>query len=487
MKYRSFSLNGNKRYNHLIKYYSRYKLDELREMNRKLADYVENFPKFFSELSETQSYMICSAGTCVGAIYIETSSNEKDLEIEIQFIEKYFESKTKMVELLEQIIESLKLYFWDKENIEIKLNHNIDLSQINSYKYQKKVYDENITTYICSNKLNNILFPKLVNEMIGAERYLTNLGQSWTQKLKISQDYDYPLDKRLLEEICNGSLSIPEMFYKTESIVWPSINSINSHRLIDFSRNGQVQFIKKSKKENGIDYEFNYNVLSDNLNFKTTSFIEDENLEIEDNGLFTNIKSVTCDIFQLNENKRKRIIYSTPIIDYSSVSIELWLDENGIERCYIDFRTHKGKKISGIYALRLFSKNNIFSLRFINRKGTKYNDFAQVLAHDDEELYSTILNGRITMEIVAELIKKVIPIINRSVDKSNNHGNNKKYISELNNSNIMKFLSFEKQLINFLKQIKDEIPLPHLKESLEKFIENNDKDKKDNKQKTFRM
>lgn len=487
MKYRSFSLNGNKRYNHLIKHDSRYKLDELREMNRKLADYVENFPKFFSELSETQSYMICSAGTCVGAIYIETSPNEKNLEIEIQFIEKYFESKTKMVELLEQIIESLKLYFWDKENIEIKLNHNIDLSQINSYKYQKKVYDENITTYICSNKLNNILFPKLVNEMIGAERYLTNLGQSWTQKLKISQDYDYPLDKRLLEEICNGSLSIPEMFYKTKSIVWPSINSINSHRLIDFSRNGQVQFIKKSKKENGIDYEFNYNVLSDNFNFKTTSFIEDENLEIEDNGLFTNIKSVTFDIFQLKENKRKRIIYSTPIIDYSSVSIELWLDENGIERCYIDFRTHKGKKISGIYALRLFLKNNIFSLRFINRRGAKYNDFAQVLAHDDEELYSTILNGRITMEIVAELIKKVIPIINRSVDKSNNHGNNKKYVSELNNSNIMKFLSFEKQLINFLKQIKDEIPLPHLKESLEKFIENNDKDKKDNKQKTFRM
>lgn len=486
MKYRSFSLNGNKRYNHLIKYDNRYQLDELREMNKDLANLVESCPKIFSELSETQSYMIRAAGTCVGAIYIETSPNERDLEIVIQFIEKYFESKTKMVELLEQIIESLKLYFWDKENIEIELNHNIDLSQINSYKYQKKVYDENITTYICSNKLNNILFPKLVNEMIGAERYLTNLGQSWTQNLKMSQDYDYPLDKKLLEEIYNGSLSIPEMFYKVESIVWPSINSINSRRLIDFSRNGQVQFVKKSKKENGIDYEFNYNVLSDNFNFKTTSFIKDENLEIEDNGLFTNIKSVTCDIFQLNENKRKRIIYSTPIIDYSSVSIELWFDENGIERCYIDFRTHKGKKISGIYALRLFPKNNIFSLRFINRKGAKYNDFSQALVNDDEELYSTILNGRITMETVAELIKKVIPIINRSVDKSNRHGNNKKYISELNNSNIMKFLVFEKQLINFVKQIKDEIPLPHLKESLEQFIENNDKDKKGNKQKTLR-
>ena len=109
-----------------------------------------------------------------------------------------------------------------------------------------------------------------------------------------------------------------------------------------------------------------------------------------------------------------------------------------------------------------------------------------MLAHDDDELYSTILNGRITMQIVAELIKKVIPIINRNIDKSNRHGNNKKYISELNNSNIMKFLYFEKQLINFVKQIKDEIPLPHLKQILEKFIESNDKDKKENKQKTLR-
>ncbi len=251
MKYRSFSLNGNERYNDLIKYNYRYnlELDELRKMNRKLADFVETCPKLFSELSENQSYMIFVAATCVGAIYIETSTNGKNLEVEIQFIEKYFESKTKMVELLEQIIESLKLYFWDKENIEIKLNHNIDLSQINNYKYQKNVYDENITTYICSNKQNNILFSKLVNEMIGAERYLTNLGQSWTQEFEISHELQYPLDKKLLEEIYNGSLSIPEMFYKAKSIVWPNINSINSHRQIDFSRNGQVHFLKKSKKK----------------------------------------------------------------------------------------------------------------------------------------------------------------------------------------------------------------------------------------------
>ena len=169
MKYRSISLNGNE-YSHysLVKYNNEYKeyLVDLRNMNKELAESVEKYPKIYSELSDNQSYMIFQDKyRCVGAINIETSTDEKNLEIKVQLNEKYFTSKQEIVKVIEQLTESLKLYFFDKEKIEITLINNIDLSKVNFHKYHKTVYDENLTTYTCTNKKNNLLIPKLVEEV----------------------------------------------------------------------------------------------------------------------------------------------------------------------------------------------------------------------------------------------------------------------------------------------------------------------------------
>ena len=94
MKYRSITLNGNSESQYsLIKYNDEYKyhLEELRKLNKELADYVEKCPKIYSENSEEQSYMIMRDNRdCVGAIYIATSTNELNLEIKVHFNEKYF-------------------------------------------------------------------------------------------------------------------------------------------------------------------------------------------------------------------------------------------------------------------------------------------------------------------------------------------------------------------------------------------------------------
>lgn len=483
MKYRSISLNGNKgRQYSLVKYSDEYKnyLKELRKMNKELAYLVEECPKIYSELSEHQSYMIFQGRCmCVGAINIGTSTNEKNLEIEVELNEKYFDSQVEIVRVIEQLIESLKLYFFDKENIEINLINNIDLSKVNPYEYHKTVYNEKLTTYICSNKRNNELIPKLVDEIIKTEKCLTDWGQYWQQDIKENELYS-GIDDALKESIDRGTVTLPELFFKVKTLLWSNINSAKSTRNINFSRDGDIVFTKNSYNHlDGINYKFSYNILRDRFNLKSYRGLKNDILEIDENSYFTNIKTNQLNILHLKENGRKRINYTSSIVDKSSISLELWTNEqNEIERCYIDFRTHKGNgRINGLYALRIFSQYDKFTLKFISRKGNRSNDFANVLASNDEELYSTIINEKITIELVNELISKVIPIVNRKVTKSNNHGGNRQYIADVSNTIIPSFMSDEVEAINFVKQIKGEIPLPHLQENLEKFVNEDNKRK----------
>jgi len=137
MKYRSITLNGNYQSQYsLVRYNDEYKnhLEELRKLNKELSDCVENCSKIYSELSEEQSYMIIRDNRdCVGAIYIGTSTDEKNLEIKVHFNEKYFVSEEHIVKNIEKLIESLGLYFYNKENIEIELVNDIDLDSRRKY------------------------------------------------------------------------------------------------------------------------------------------------------------------------------------------------------------------------------------------------------------------------------------------------------------------------------------------------------------------
>jgi len=475
MKYRSITLNGNKGVPYaLVKYTKEYKryLEKLRELNPELADSVEQGPKIYSEQSEHQSYMIFSGRRdCVGAIYIGTSTDEKNLEIKLHFKEKYFKTNYDIVAVIEQLVDSLGLYFYDKENIEIELCNDIDLSQFNKYRFKKKVYDAKLTTYTCSNR-NHIIIPAILNEMEQTEKNLLEWNQAWMQKYNLCSfmDYDYEFDLPLLEAYEKGTVPESEMFYKAESIYWPGITSTNSTRNIDFNRNGKIHFDKSSKSLNGINYEFDYYVLSDGFNFKTHGFFNKKYLEIEDNSYYTKMKQNGLTILKDKETNRKRIEYRTPIINNSSIQIELWEDaENSIERCYIDFRTHKGNgKVNGLYALRIIPKYNVCTLNFISRDGFRYGDFSKQLVENSEELYSSIFEGNLTYELIDELIRKVIPIINhRAINTS------RKTIAQENNTAICNVLEIENEAINFIKQIKGEIPLPHLHSNVENFVENN--------------
>lgn len=82
--------------------------------------------------------------------------------------------------------------------------------------------------------------------------------------------------------------------------------------------------------------------------------------------------------------------------------------------------------------------------------------------------------------MVNELVRKVIHIVNHRAINAE-----RPTISPINGSVISNLLDADRDVINFVKQIKGEMPLPHLQEILEKFVSENEKNKKDGKTKVL--
>lgn len=460
MKYRSISLNGNKgRHYSLVKYNKWYQdyLPELNKMNEKLADAVLKYPIIYDEASKIQSYMIFQGEfKCVGAIIIDATKLEK-LEVKVQLNEKYFTSQQDIFEIVEQIVESLKTFFYDKKNIEINLLNDLDLSTIDCQNYHKA--DSNLNIYNFSNERNKSI-PKLIEEVIGAEKKLTDWRQSWWQELE-NHELHYAFDRELINAIDNGTVTYPELFSKFKTLIWRNIASKNATRFIAFSRTGDIAFSKTLKKD-GSNYEFSYNVMKDGFKLR----VNGEDLIVDDNKYFTNIRTRQVNILQGKENKRKFITYVSSIVDDFSIHSDVWInEENEIEKCNIYFRTHKGNgKINGIYILKLDSSSiENCSLKFVSRKGNSV--FLNNIFELDE--FSNF-EGKITFETINEIISKVISIINKKEEFSKNQ-------IIFNDFDI---LTQEKQIINFLKQLKDEIPLPILQERIDKIVSKNEQEKK---------
>jgi len=168
MEYRNIMFTKNEKWPlALIKYTEEYKkyLERIKRINSSLADAVERYPKIYSEESQHQSYMIfLGEEYCIGAIYIATSFDEKNLELEIHFDEKYICLPEETCEITEHIVDSLAYNFPDKERIEIRLLNDVDLSRHNKYKYIKTVYSERLTKYSCKNKYKNSVVKRVLEK-----------------------------------------------------------------------------------------------------------------------------------------------------------------------------------------------------------------------------------------------------------------------------------------------------------------------------------
>ena len=299
MKYQSISLNNQNNQNltySLIKYNEHYQkyLPELRKLDKKLVNYVILCPKIYNNLSEYQSYMIFEEkNKCVGATYINAA--DENLKVELHLNKKYL-TDTEIVNLIETFIESLKLYFYNKEQIELKLINKIDLTQYKKDKYQKNIYDEDTVTFTCSNKNNNILIPSLINEITKCKQSLIATKSFWQEDYIFNDLND--IDKPIYSTINNFNLE--EMFYKVEKIQFNNILTAKTKRNIIFSRNGDIKYQKTNHCRQD---EINYNILENSFTINSDKKDCKENITLVENDKLTKIKTAQLNILYLKDKK----------------------------------------------------------------------------------------------------------------------------------------------------------------------------------------
>lgn len=147
MEYRSIMFTKNEKWQlALIKYTEEYQkhLEQIKRFNKELVDSIERCPKIYSESSEHQSYMIfLGEDYCIGGIKIGTSFDERNQELEIHFDEKNICLPEEITEITELIVDGISRNFPDKEEIEIRLLNDVDLSRYHKYKYKKKYMMKN--------------------------------------------------------------------------------------------------------------------------------------------------------------------------------------------------------------------------------------------------------------------------------------------------------------------------------------------------------
>ena len=457
MKYKSISLNGTDNYQYsLVKYEDKYKdiLGSMKEIDVNLIDSVIACPRIYSVDSDHQAYMLVKDDDIgVGATYIGTSTDEKDLEVTLQLDEDKFDDEVDMYKLINQLVDSLGLYCYERENIYICLKNKINLSKYNSLKYKEVYLLPNISTYICSNNKYNTLIPLLLKEIKSCEDTLISWKQTWWQEIqhRTLDDFHLLYDNDDIEKS-------DEMFNKASSF---SLVDYIRDRNVTFDIDGHVIF-SKNIKENDSTCEFTYNVRKDGFKLKTFDFL------LEDNHSYTKIITPNEEIKKSKEKGTKKITYKSGIVDKSSIYAEVKLDDNDdIDKCYIDFRTHRNNgKINGMYLIRINNRDKNFSFSYRTRKDDicKYIDN---IYYDDERFSMGTLKNRI------EFFRDAINSCYR---------NGRGAISS--DINISDLVNIEKDVVNFMKKIKSEIPLPYLQEQIDKFIleysnsKSNDKVKK---------
>lgn len=454
MKYKSISLNGTDNYQYsLVKYEDKYKhiLDSMEGIDTNLIDSVIACPVIYSINSDHQAYMIVKDDDIgVGATYIGTSTDEKDLEVKLQLDESKFTNETEMYMLINQLVDSLGLYCYERENIYIYLKNKIDLSKYNGSKYNRKYLLPNIFTYVCSNNKYNTLIPLLLKEIKSCEDTLVSWKQTWWQEIqhRTLDDFHLLFDNDDIEKS-------DDMFNKSSSF---SLVDYTRDRNVTFDIDGHVSFSKKIK-ENDSTCEFTYNVRKDCFKLETSDFL------LEDNQSNTKIITPNEELIKSKEKGTKKITYKSGIVDKSSIYSEIRLDDNDdIDKCYIDFRTHRNNgRINGMYLIRINNRDKSFSFSYRTRKGDicKYIDN---IYYDDERLSMATLKNRI--EFFRDAINRC-------------YRNGRGAISS--NIDITDLSNTEKDVVNFMKQIKGEIPLPYLQEQIDKFILEYSKSKKDDK------
>ncbi|MCI6266934.1 MAG: hypothetical protein MR598_08860 [Erysipelotrichaceae bacterium] len=477
MKYKNMPLVENSQYS-LVKYQEEYKekLKRLKELNPSLADSVEHCPNLYSELSDHQCYMIFKEkNECVGAVYIGTSCDESNLEIKLQIDEEKIKDKNNQYLLIEELIHSLEIYFYHMKNIEINLLNSLELEKINQKKYERTYYFQNHNTFKCQNTYH-IIITKLLEEIIGTEKNLGDLKKY--QHIVYSKDsYSSFEDTLKRKKHPQNKISITDIFSYTNTVKYIIDLPEKIKNEIIFNRDGTIKLYQETlncyqKKYYEITYHVNSPFFHSFFEIKCPEniFYHMKTIKkfwVEDNHLFTELK-INNTIFRFfKEQSYKKITHISEEKNNTSTELELKIDNNQqIKTCNINFRIHNQSngQISNTYSLKLtspYEDNNRSYLVFSTNKRSTNQTFIP---------YCEELEENLTINQIDNIIESILPTINHYLIIAE-----KKDMNLKKDWNIQQIISQEEEIISEIRLLKEEIMLPHLKEILEKFINNYEK------------
>lgn len=259
MRYQNITLNRNdeeKVIYSLVMYNKKYKrqLDCLKKLNQNIARQVKrcNGDKY-----DLQAYMIFrNTSKCIGGILIDTSDKET-LCIKIIIESAYFINEEEVIMFIERLINTLGLYFYEKENIAIQLLNNIDLTKSKNSLFIN--LDDN--TYAYSNLYMNKLISALLLEIESAFKI-----EGWASHFEIRDDADIfdDFNESIKREYLKECIPLSEIFNKMSKVI---LENEKENKRIVFNCNGDIEYQKFSEHDKSQDFSFSYNVMQKGFQF----------------------------------------------------------------------------------------------------------------------------------------------------------------------------------------------------------------------------
>lgn len=395
-----------------------------------------------------QSYLLAHTdkGFVGGIVLVPSDLHKNFLSVHIELSDFCFMKKSEQLCLLEDIVSAIRLYYYKYDGLDIFIEGNAAslgipyFSKDNSCPYKDT-------------------FARIFAEMQGAEQNLISWGVSYTQFLLRrdgavdSFDFDH--------DLVGNELPPDEYFNKHEAVVWENIKSRNCEREITFYDTGSVVLKKENVKKGA--YSFDYSLFSDDFHMSNTA----KHMDVRtcEGTVFCELNGVIAEFNQTDESMKFKL--TNPFME-----MQLSLDEDGcLNFCEMLFHTYKynDEKRNGTYRFRM--DNGFFDFSFISRKGLHYrlvDAKEQLLIHQKLE---QLRYAKIDSDLMIALVEYLISVANSFATK-NQRTDVQFDIDWLSHFDVKKIVR------EYFKEIKGEIPLPHLKRNIELFIEKLSRDKK---------
>ena len=492
MKYRDISLNNNKKNEYSLKKYKGAYEDQLEPFDEALKNTVKELPGLFPDSPydrDQQAYMLCYSHEnntdVVGLVYINYQPDEnRPMELLVQFNEQALQDDSPM-EVLDHLVESLKIFFYKKETFEITLYNDFLPSLINPEKYEQNT----IGRYICHNEQNKTI-TKVMDEMRKVEEKFNEQKINWCGGLciyyeDVSPTGDYYLfwENGLKEQLAEKQ----EVFNKITRIEWHDNDTRNFSKKIIFFRTGDVQYLDKGipfdkglmnckMKGNLIENDFYIHMLLSKVEKQTSPKLRGYyDIELNENEVNSTFRiGDTCFVIDKKTGNIK-----TTYENYSSTRYEIEQTKEGkINYLHLDFRKYKKTNptiVDETYSLKIDSESESLSL-------IKYNEYGFVEDLTKKLLDSYNENPQIFQDILTGKTKGDFASVNDVIKNTWNKisdiikDNNQESLTLPTQALYIENTSLEYEYgLSAIETLRDSLPVPSLKDKLTTFLNGNGK------------